>query len=137
MFGPNYTTKKLVCPATPLILMNHMHQPVTMVKKMFFLPIGVEGKDKISFSAVPDLGCANVKTVQSDGFLCHLLFHVDFLQVVLCVYLCVYLVSLTSGMVQLTFLKFISNGSITILFCKIRSIIRIGTWIWIWIIGLG
>ena len=38
--------KKIVCPATPLLLMNPMHHPVTMAKNHGFLPRGVEGKAK-------------------------------------------------------------------------------------------
>ena len=46
---PNYTMKKLVCPAMPLILMNPMHHPVTMAKTHDFLPRGIEGKAKKLF----------------------------------------------------------------------------------------
>ena len=39
LLGPyNTMKKKLVCPATPLILMNPMHQPVTMAKNYGFYP---------------------------------------------------------------------------------------------------
>ena len=43
LLGPKYALKKLVCPATPLLLMNPMHHLVTMAKNHGFLPIGVEG----------------------------------------------------------------------------------------------
>ena len=38
LLGPNYTIEKLVCPEPPIILMNPMHQPVTMAKIHSFLP---------------------------------------------------------------------------------------------------
>ena len=40
--------KKLGCPATPLILMNPLHYPVTMAK-IYDLTIDVEGKTKKNF----------------------------------------------------------------------------------------
>ena len=46
LLGPNYTMEKIVCPATPLILMNPMDHPVTIANNHGFLHKGVEGKAK-------------------------------------------------------------------------------------------
>ena len=63
LLDPKNTIKKIVCPATPLILMNPMHHPVTMAKNHVFLPIGVEGEPKKLFSAAPFLGFGPIKAL--------------------------------------------------------------------------
>ena len=59
--------KKLVCSELPLLFMNPKHHPVTMANKHGFLPRGIEGQAKNSFSAAPSLGFATLDQCKNWG----------------------------------------------------------------------